>query len=50
MDAINSIVHYGTGDETIRVLKTLPRWHPSQRNDKKLRVLYSLPITISSAE
>ncbi len=41
---------YGTKEEAIRVLKKSPRWVPGEQNGKKVRVLYSLPITIQSAE
>ena len=37
---------YGTGDETIRVLKESPKWKPGKMNGKPVRTQYSLPITI----
>ncbi|MBC7606494.1 MAG: energy transducer TonB [Burkholderiales bacterium] len=43
-------IGYGTGKEAIRVLKSCPRWNPGEQNGKKVRVLYSLPINIQSAE
>ena len=43
-------IGYGTGKEAIRVLKSCPKWNPGEQNGKKVRVLYSLPITIQSAE
>ena len=43
-------IGYGTGKEAIRVLKSCPRWNPGEQNGKKVRVLYSLPISIQSAE
>lgn len=43
-------IGYGTGKEAIRVLRTCPRWVPGEQNGKKVRVLYSLPISIQSAE
>ena len=43
-------IGYGTGKEAIRVLKSCPKWVPGEQNGKKVRVLYSLPITIQSAE
>lgn len=43
-------IGYGTGAEAIRVLKKCPKWSPGEQNGKKVRVLYSLPITIQSAE
>ncbi|MFV5691187.1 energy transducer TonB [Flavobacterium sp. LT1R49] len=43
-------IGYGTGKEAIRVLNKCPRWKPGEQNGKPVRVLYSLPITIQSAE
>lgn len=43
-------IGYGTGKEAIRVLKACPKWNPGEQNGKKVRVLYSLPITIQAAE
>ncbi|RTY92515.1 energy transducer TonB [Flavobacterium sp. GT3R68] len=43
-------IGFGTGKEAIRVLKSSPKWVPGEQNGKKVRVLYSLPITIQSAE
>lgn len=43
-------IGFGTGKEAIRVLKSSPRWVPGEQNGKKVRVLYSLPITIQSPE
>ncbi|TDD76252.1 energy transducer TonB [Flavobacterium caseinilyticum] len=43
-------IGYGTGKEAIRVLKKSPRWSPGIQNGKPVRVLYSLPITIQSAD
>lgn len=40
----------GTGKEVVRVLESSPRWYPGEQNGKKVRVLYSLPISIQSAE
>ncbi|WP_428224471.1 energy transducer TonB [Flavobacterium sp.] len=37
---------YGTKEEAIRMLKSAPRWTPGEQNGKKIRVKYSLPITI----
>jgi protein TonB len=42
-------IGYGTGKEAIRVLKSCPKWNPGEQNGKKVRVQYSLPITIQSA-
>ncbi|WP_236672962.1 M56 family metallopeptidase [Flavobacterium tagetis] len=41
---------YGLGEEATRVLKLSPNWIPGSENGKPVRVLYSLPITIQSAE
>ena len=43
-------IGYGTGKEAIRVLNKCPKWTTGEQNGKKVRVLYSLPITIQSAE
>ena len=43
-------IGYGTGKEAVRVLKSCPKWNPGEQNGKKVRVLYSLPITIQTAE
>jgi len=40
----------GSGKEAIRVLKSCPKWNAGEQNGKKVRVLYSLPISIQSAE
>jgi protein TonB len=42
-------IGYGTGKEAIRVLKSCPKWNPGEQNGKKVRVKYSLPISIQSA-
>ncbi len=43
-------IGYGTGKEAIRVLNKCPKWNPGIQNGKPVRVLYSLPITIQSAD
>lgn len=43
-------VGYGVGDEAIRVLKMSPKWTPGTIQGKPVRVMYSMPITIQSAE
>ena len=43
-------IGYGTGKEAIRVLKSCPKWNPGEQNGKRVRVQYSLPITIQSAD
>jgi len=40
----------GSGKEAIRVLKSCPKWNPGEQNGKRVRVSYSLPITIQSQE
>ena len=42
-------IGFGTGAEAIRVLKKSPKWAPGEQNGKKVRVQFSLPITIQSA-
>ena len=39
----------GTGAEAIRVLKSSPKWSPGKQNNKLVRVLYSLPISINTS-
>ena len=42
---------FGTKEEAIRVLKSLKvRWNPGEQNGKKVRVQYSMPISIQSSE
>src|SRR5690606_10018020 len=43
-------IGYGTGKEAMRVLKNSPRWNPGEQNGKRVRVQYSLPITIKSPD
>lgn len=33
-------------EEAIRVLKECPKWEPGEQNGEKVRVLYSIPITV----
>jgi hypothetical protein len=40
-------IGYGTGAEAIRVLKTSPKWTPGIQNNKQVRVLYSIPISVN---
>jgi periplasmic protein TonB len=39
-------IGYGTGEEAVRVLKECKKWLPGELDGRKVRVLYSLPITI----
>ncbi len=41
-------IGFGSGAEAIRVLKRSPKWIPGEQNGKKVRVLYSLPISIQA--
>jgi periplasmic protein TonB len=41
---------FGTAKEAIRVLKSCPKWNPGEQNGKKVRVQYSLPITLQAPE
>ena len=43
-------IGFGTGKEAIRVIKSCPKWNPGEQNGKKVRVLFSLPINIQTAE
>jgi protein TonB len=42
-------IGYGTG-KAVRVLTRSPRWNPGIQNGKPVRVLYSLPIQIQTAD
>ncbi len=42
-------IGYGTGKEAIRVLELSPKWMPAEQNGKKVRCLYSLPISLKSS-
>lgn len=46
IESIRDIGH-GTGDEAVRVLKLSPKWIAAEQDGKKVRVQYSLPISIS---
>lgn len=39
---------FGTGKESIRVLKKAKKWKPGEQNGKKVRVQFALPISLSS--
>lgn len=41
---------YRTKEEAIRVLKACRKWTPGVQNGKKVRVLYSLPITLQASQ
>lgn len=41
-------IGYGTGAEAIRVISISPKWIPGEKNGKKVRALYSMPISIMS--
>ena len=44
-------IGYGTGNEAIRVIKSSKvRWNPGEQNGKKVRMLFSMPISIQTAE
>lgn len=39
-------IGHGTGEEAVRVLKLSPKWIAGEQDGKKVRVLYSLPISV----
>ena len=39
-------IGFGTGEELIRVLKLSPKWKPGKQNDKEVRTLYSIVISV----
>ena len=43
-------IGYRTGEEAQRVLKSMPKWNPAQLNGKKVRCLYSMPISIDATK
>lgn len=43
-------IGHGTGAEAIRVLENCPAWIPGEQDGRKVRVLYSLPISIELAK
>nr|WP_315188160.1 energy transducer TonB [uncultured Flavobacterium sp.] len=38
---------FNTGNEAIRVLKLSPKWTPGKQNNKDVRVLYTIPMSIN---
>lgn len=38
---------YGSGKESVRVMKLSPKWIPGEQNGKKVRVQYTVPITFT---
>lgn len=41
-------IGHGTGEEAVRVLKICPAWKPGEVDGEKVRVQYSLPISIQN--
>lgn len=39
---------FGTGEETLRLLRNSPKWSPGMQNGKPVRVAYNLPIRLVS--
>lgn len=39
---------YGTKEETIRLLKNSPQWIPGEQYGEKVRVQFSIPLTIGT--
>ncbi|SNR35308.1 energy transducer TonB [Flavobacterium sp. ov086] len=42
-------IGYETGAEAIRVLKTSPKWTPGKKDNKLVRVLFSMPISVNNS-
>ncbi len=42
-------IGFGTGEEAIRVLQNCERWIPGEQDGSKVRVLFTLPITIKAS-
>jgi protein TonB len=34
----------GCDEEAIRVVRSMPQWHPGKQNGKQVRVLFNMPI------
>ncbi|WP_366186400.1 energy transducer TonB [Flavobacterium ovatum] len=43
-------IGYGTGEESLRVLRLCPKWIPGKINEKNVRVQYTLPIAIQEPD
>ncbi|WP_051197367.1 M56 family metallopeptidase [Flavobacterium soli] len=43
-------IGHGTAEEAIRVLKSSPKWNPGEQDGKPVRVMYSLPISITTGK
>ncbi len=41
-------VGFGSGLEAERVMQLSPKWNPGTNNDKRVRVLYTIPIPIQT--
>ena len=39
----------GTGEEAIRLLKSMPKWEPGVQNGRPVRVAYTLPFALNLA-
>jgi TonB family protein len=39
----------GTGEEAVRLLKSMPKWKPGVQNGRAVRVAYTLPIALNLA-
>jgi|SRR6185437_2361084 len=44
IQVIKDNVHYGCGDEAIRVIKGMPPWKPGKMNGVAVKVRYQLPV------
>lgn len=38
---------YGTGDEAVRVIKTMPKWNPGKQNGRAVPVRFTVPVRYS---
>ena len=39
----------GTGEEAVRLLKSMPKWKPGIQNGRPVRVAYTLPFSLNLA-
>jgi protein TonB len=45
-DIVVRDIGFGTKDEAMRVFSKMPNWMPGEQNGKKIRCMYTIPITL----
>jgi protein TonB len=48
--AVTKGIGYGCDDETVRVVKLLPKWNPGKKDGKIVRTRFTLPIVFQLSE